>query len=65
MLRGVDQVGFGGKRDPLQVLERTDAVGLEAVSMKERAIVGGKRHDDVAQVAAQLLGLQPADGLLR
>ncbi len=65
MLGRVQQVGFGGERDLLQVLQRTDRIGRQPVFLENPLVVRRERQDHRAQIVPQLFGLQMPNRFFR
>ena len=63
----------GLKADDIRTLEDLERIPFSSkmdltntpVLLEQLAVVRGERHHDVAQVTAQLLGLEPANGFPR
>src|SRR6185436_100615 len=58
IVRSTQQIALGRERQSLQVIERADGIGLQALCFEESAIMRRKRNDDISQVALEFLCLQ-------
>ena len=65
LLFGVEQVEFGGERQPLQIVQCAERIGIEAVFAKQLAVVSGERQNQFAQIAPEPFGLQLANRSFR
>src|SRR4029077_5216065 len=63
--RGAQQVGFGSERDLLQILERVERGGVEAVLLEQFAVMRRERQHGGAQVPSQLSDLPAANNRFR
>jgi len=65
MSRIVQQIGLGGKRQTLEIIQSVYAVRTDPVFFKKTSVITGEREDDSSQVAPESLGLQTANGAFR